>query len=224
MNNDIKKLIPEKLGSIEFKAVLPPDLEDKLIIAINNWFPDTNYDLKTGMTKTTILFKDNRPYVIKIPHQGVYTPTVKCFDDIPTNFKYHKLKENYCEKELNLFINYAIPATIGGFFLPIFPTYLSLNPDVIVYLQTKAKMLEDMAEKDKIYFIPNSIKDLNKLDIPTYWLYKAIETYSVATCKKLLIFLNENPEISKDLSCENLGFVGDKYPVITDYAGIFDYY
>lgn len=216
-----KVYMPEKFGSIEFKAVLPPYLEDELITVLNQLFPNQWYDLKVGMTKTTVVFPE-LPYVIKIPHNGIYIQKVRCFDDIPTELEYREFKVNYCEEEQNLFLNYEVPRLIARFFLPLSSILIQKDPDIKVYMQGKAIMLEDKWVSNLQYWLPPEIKDLNKYDIPSYWLSEAIEKYGLECCKELLSFLILNPNISEDLSVENLGFIND-FPVITDYAGLYEY-
>ena len=216
-----KIYMPEQLGSIEFKAVLPTFLEDELIIALNKLFPNQWYDIKTGMTKTTVVFPE-LPYVFKIPHNGVYISKVKHFDDVPTELEFRAFKKDYCKEESNFYINYEVPRSIAKIFLPISQISLQKDPDIVFYIQGKALMLEDKWTKDLQCWLPQEIKDLNMYDIPSVWLEKVINIFSIKECKDLLNFLIKYPEIAEDLSCENLGFING-FPVITDYAGLYEY-
>jgi hypothetical protein len=210
--------IPKNFGSIEFKAVLPPWVEEELIIALNKVFPNKNYNLYVGMTKTTVVFDDDEYYVLKIPHSGVYVPKCEKFDDIPTELVYHSFQVNYCKKEE--IIRHQLPPEIMPFFLEIEP--FKDNPKV--FIQKRAEMLTDRM-KTKEYVnstISRVLASYVHTDLSHYWVGKAASIYGLTKVKGLLYFLERNPELSSDLSNENLGFIGEK-PVIVDYAGVYDY-
>lgn len=207
---------PKNIGSIEFKAILPPALEDELILLINSWFPDKYYKLESGMTKTTIVFA-TEDYVYKIPHNGIYVPLCEKFDDIPTKMYFSKLKENACEKERWFYLN--IPDYLKKFFLSI-DKYEIKGSHISLYKQEKVGILaENMPEMP----VSDTLQNLLEFNISTYWLNRAVAKYGFEDTKDFILFMNDHLDIAKDLCNSNLGMTKECKPVVVDYSGFYSY-
>ena len=208
--------VPKNIGSIEFKAVLPPHLEDELILLINSWFPNKNYNLEVGMTKTTIIFKEDDEWVYKIPHNGIYIPISAGFNKESSQMYFSRLKENACEKE-RIFYSCLPSDNIKKYFLKIYK-WKRLD-GITLYVQNKVQILPE--EAMDYGELPWYLKDKIKFDISTFWINRAIEKNGVDSVVDLVDYLNNNLDVTEDLSPSNLGIDKNGNPVIIDYSGFY---
>lgn len=211
--------VPKRIGSIEFKAILPPYLEDELILLINSWFPNRDYNLGVGMTKTTIIFKDNDKLVYKIPHNGIYIPVCKEFDGTPKIMTFSYFKEDACEKEVLFYYNLPTD-NLKKYFLRL--DKYEIKNGIRVYAQKKVQVLPESILDSRIE-MPWYLKDYG-IDIPVFWVQSAIYKHGKESVIELFDFLSQNMDIAKDLCPSNLGVDDCGNPVIVDYSGFYSYY
>lgn len=206
--------VPDRIGSVEFKAILPPYLEDELITLINSWFPDQYYTLEVGMTKTTIILAADNDWVYKIPHNGIYVPICKEFDGIPQHMYFSYLKDNSLKQEFSFYL--GIPEKLKPFFLKVFPY---MHEDTLeIYRQERVEVLpENIPEMP----LPSILTSKIKFHIPSFWVNRAIQKTDLDTVIELVDYLNENEDISQDLNPNNLGINKYGFPVILDYSGLY---
>lgn len=219
------RLAPQYIGSIEGKAILPPSLEDEIILTVNSWFPNVFYSIEVGMTKTTIIPEIGN-YVYKIPHNGVYIPTIETKEISPIMY-FKPLEKDACKYEQRFYVK--IPDKIRKFFLPLDvwdKKPQKKGPFITIYCQSKVNVMTEQFDRDEPN-PDNEIKEYFKRHFPSYenisryWFNRAIEKYGEEAVIDLFVFLQVNK--IEDLDYSNLGITKNGDPVIIDYGGICYY-
>lgn len=185
-----------------------------------------------GATKAVICF-DNRPYVIKIPFNGVYDeewyedneePELNWVDFHYANLYETELSEwDYCEIELQ---RYLLAEKAG--FKDFFPktAFIGYFNDFPFYIQEKGKLFNDNPNinnkiSEESYKKATKSQKCSKSLIDTSWIALAIEVHGLKKTEEFITFAEEH-NFTEDLHINNIGVSMDNKPILLDWAGFND--